>query len=411
MRFRVSHAVLFVAFLVVVGAAISVARTGIARANLASPQEVRALVGERKFDEAQSRLAAYLRFHERDSQSRLLMAQIATGRPDPQPTVALEQLEKIQPGSPRQDALVQFYKGKAHYFQKRYDLAETCWRNALRIDPLVPEAAWALVDLLDLEGRAEEAHTVGMQQHEVEPNPVDRVRILLEVSRIDIDKVAPGSIVQNMEPLYREHPDNLALGIPVGLAMVHDSHAEAGLSVLKDVLARHPDSAEAWDAWLTGLDDAGDEERLSAELGRLPRALANDPRIAKHQGRVAQNEHDFDAAVKAYRRAYEAAPFDGVLLYKFNLVLGRLGKKDSEARRIERALTAFQAAFKELRGAHREAMTDKTLGTVPNPRTYQRLAELREKMGRRDEALAWHRLVLKDSPNDPLSLAALARLK
>jgi hypothetical protein len=32
-------------------------------------------------------------------------------------------------------------------------------------------------------------------------------------------------------------------------------------------------------------------------------------------------------------------------------------------------------------------------------------------MGRFDEARAWHRLVLRDVPNDPLSLAALARLK
>jgi hypothetical protein len=32
-------------------------------------------------------------------------------------------------------------------------------------------------------------------------------------------------------------------------------------------------------------------------------------------------------------------------------------------------------------------------------------------MGRFDEARAWHRLVLQDSPDDSLSLAALARLK
>src|SRR5262249_5993998 len=154
---------------------------------------------------------------------------------------------------------------------------EACWRNALRIDPLVPEAGWALLDLLDLEGRAEEAHDVGMQQHKIEPNPIDRVRVLLEVSRIDIDKVAAGSIVQNIEPLYLEHPDNLPLGIAVGLARVHDSHAEPGLLILEDVLKRHPESADAWDAWLNGLDDAGQEDRLATELARLPRTMVNDP--------------------------------------------------------------------------------------------------------------------------------------
>jgi tetratricopeptide (TPR) repeat protein len=339
------------------------------------------------------------------------MAQIATGRPDPQAAVALEYLKRIKPGSPRQDALVQFFKGKAHYFQKRYDMSEMCWRNALRIDPLVPEAGWALVDLLDLEGRAEEAHIVGMRQHEFEPNPADRVRILLEVSRIDIDKVAAGSIVQNLELLNRDHPENLPIGIALGLGLVHDSHFEQGVAILEDVRKRHPESPEAWDAWLTGLDDAGHEDRLAAELGRLPGSMVSDPRFAKHYGRVAQNERKFDAAVNAYRRAFEATPWDGVVLYKFNLVLGRLGKKDAEARRIEQTLAAFQAAFKDLRGVHREAMALQGLGTAPNTAVYQRLAELREKMGRRDEALAWHRLVLKDSPDDPLSLAAVARLK
>lgn len=410
MRFRVSHAILLLVTFFVAGAAVNVGLKGMARAKLATPEEIRALVGQRKFDEAQSRLGAYLQVHRRDAQARLLMAQIATARPDPQPAVALEHLARMAPGSPRQDALVQFFKGKAHYFQKRYDLAEACWRNALRIDPLVPEAGWALLDLMDLEGRTEEAHAIGMQQHEVEPNPIDRVRVLLEVSRIDIDKVAAGSIVQNFEPLYREHPDNLSLGIAVGLARVQDSHAEAGLLILEDVLKRHPESAEAWDAWLTGLDDAGQEDRLAVELARLPRTMVNDPRFARHQGRVAQNEHKLSVAAEAYRRAHAVAPFDGVVLYKLHLALNLAGKQ-TEARQVQRELAAFQSAFKELRGVHREAMTQKSLGTVPNTRIYQRLAELREKMGRKDEALAWHRAVLKDSPNDALSLAALARLK
>ena len=48
---------------------------------------------------------------------------------------------------------------------------------------------------------------------------------------------------------------------------------------------------------------------------------------------------------------------------------------------------------------------------TPHPKLYQRLADLREKMGRLDEAQAWHRLVLRDSPDDAVSLAALKRLK
>ena len=53
----------------------------------------------------------------------------------------------------------------------------------------------------------------------------------------------------------------------------------------------------------------------------------------------------------------------------------------------------------------------KALGLTPHPELYQFLAELREKMGRFDEARAWHRLVLRDLPENAVSLAALDRLK
>ena len=48
---------------------------------------------------------------------------------------------------------------------------------------------------------------------------------------------------------------------------------------------------------------------------------------------------------------------------------------------------------------------------APHTDLYHRLADLREKLGRFDEARAWHRLVLRDVPDDALSLAALERLK
>jgi hypothetical protein len=67
--------------------------------------------------------------------------------------------------------------------------------------------------------------------------------------------------------------------------------------------------------------------------------------------------------------------------------------------------------FRTTRGAYAELVAIKTLGLKPYTELYQRLADLREKMGRPDEARAWHRLVLRDSPENALSLAALERLK
>jgi hypothetical protein len=52
----------------------------------------------------------------------------------------------------------------------------------------------------------------------------------------------------------------------------------------------------------------------------------------------------------------------------------------------------------------------KDLGDVPNYALYQDLASNMESFGRIEEARAWHRLVLRDQPEDPVSKAAVQRL-
>ena len=98
----------------------------------------------------------------------------------------------------------------------------------------VPEAGWALVDLLDKEGRVEEAHCLGMRMHEVETDARDRVRILLEMSRLDIEIPDPLSQVELFEPLVRQHPEHLALNLMLGLALTRVNRSEEGLKLLEE---------------------------------------------------------------------------------------------------------------------------------------------------------------------------------
>jgi tetratricopeptide (TPR) repeat protein len=369
-----------------------------------------ALARQGRFERAQELMARYLEAFPNDDRAHLIMAQLAMDRPDAQPQLALDHLGRIRTSTPQEAAVLRFSVGKARYQQKRYDLAETCWKEALELDPAVPEAGWALIDMLDFEGRTEEAHRLGMRLFEVEPDPRDRVRLLLEMSRLDIEQVAPGSAVQVFAPVWRQHPAYLPLALAVGLALVHNSHCAEGIAVLGDALRRHPDSAEAWDGWLTGLDDGYQPDRLRQEFARLPRSLVADPRFARHEGNVALGAQDWPRAVQAYRRASAFEPFNAVVLYQLRMALRGTGEI-AALRRIDEVLTAYRNAYKQLRSVYREAAAIKTLGLEPRPELYQRLAGLREQMGRFDEARAWHRLVLRDVPDDAHSRAALARLK
>lgn len=373
-------------------------------------EDIIALARQRRFDRAQQLMDRYLRASPDDARAHLMMAQFAMDRPDPQPRRALAHLARIHARTPAEAAIVRFSEGKAHYQEKRYDLAEACWNEALTLDPTVPEAGWALLDLLDFQGRMVEAHRLGMRLYQVEPNPRDRVRLLLELIRIDLDKPAPGSQVQVFEPVARQVPESLPLAIAAGLALIHDSRSEDGVEMLAEALRRHPDSAEAWDAWLTGLDDAYRPDRLREEFGRLPKPLAADPRFARHEGAAAQGARDWPRAVDAYRRAAAFEPSSGAVLYRLRLALRSVGDAAEQAR-IDALLADRQEASGRMREVYEEARTTPTLGLQPHTDLYHRLAQLRERLGRFDEAREWHRLVLRDLPGDPVSLAALARLK
>ena len=98
------------------------------------------------------------------------------------------------------------------------------------------------------------------------------------------------------------------------------------------------------------------------------------------------------------------------MLYRLRTALRAAGET-AEFERVDRSLTVYRNAFLRMRPAYLEASAIKTLGLEPRTELYHRLAELREQMGRFDEARAWHRLVLLDAPDDPPSLAALSRHK
>jgi tetratricopeptide (TPR) repeat protein len=260
------------------------------------------------------------------------------------------------------------------------------------------------------------------------------VKILLEMSRLDIETADPLSQVILFEPLVKSHPENLPLSLTLGQSMIRVNRSDEGLEILKNALARHPDSPEAWDAWLTGLYQASEADRFCEDYHRLPKKLAANPRFAKHEGMIAQIGKDWPRAVAAYQRAFAYEPFNWPICNQLLFVL-RLAGETAEFERVHRIYETYKVAYRQMRGsyyerfipeetssfpeedfnhqrgAYYETLSIKTLGLAPHTELYQQLADLREKMGRFDEARAWHRQVLRDSPHDVLSLAALERLK
>ncbi len=327
----------------------------------------------------------------------------------------MPKLAKLRPASAKHAALIKFFEGKARYQEHRYDLTEECWNEALRLDPLVPEAGWVLVDLLDRESRTSEAHRLGMRLHEVEPDPRDRVKILLEMIRLDIEFPDPLSQVELFRNVVEAHPEHVPLVLTMGVALIRTNHTEEGLELIRGALKRKPRAPEVWDTWLTALYDASEVDKLATEYARLPQELATDPRFAKHEGMIAQIARDWPKAEAAYRRAFEFEPYNWGVCYRLRFVL-RLAGDAREFARVDRLYEAYKAAYKQVRGsfferfdaaekerprladiehsrgAYYETLAIDTLGITPHPELYQRLRNCANKwvdLTRHVPGIAW----------------------
>jgi tetratricopeptide (TPR) repeat protein len=328
---------------------------------------------------------------------------------------SLAHLRLVRPENRRMAASVKLSQGKAEYYLSQFDRAEASWNEALLLEPTIPVAGWSLLDMYYIQGRNEEARHLALKLFEVEPDPHDRVQLLLEIMRQDAQPPAPASIVQWFEPRVQQNPGDLHGNIALGLALVRDGKTGRGLRMLEASVEHDHENADAWEAWLTGLDDANQvgAEPLSLLVQateRLPSALAVSPRFAKFQARAAKERGATKEAVAAYRLAVSAAPHDQRVEYRFIRTLRQIGEVH-EAEQRERTYHARLSASQEVRPLYIRANAVKTLGTEPHSDLYQQIADLRERMGLREEALAWHRVVLRDDPNNPRSQIELQRLQ
>ena len=83
----------------------------------------------------------------------MLMAQVALQRADQKPRIALEHLARIAAHDRATRAIVLLNEGKAFSALGWNDRAEVAWKNALALEPRVPEAGWNLLSLYYVQGR------------------------------------------------------------------------------------------------------------------------------------------------------------------------------------------------------------------------------------------------------------------
>lgn len=417
MRLRTGGVVGLVVILVSVGT-LWVARSWLAP--LPDLGRAISLAEAHRFDEAEALAREYLRRDPSNARACMLAAQFAIERPyapakpnemlDPAPALrALEYLGRIKTDKRDLQAMAALYRGKAQYRLGRLVDAEASWDEALRLKPQIQEAGWHLLELYYLQGRVEASRRLALKMHEVEPDPHDRVQYLLEIFRQEVQPPAPESLLGVFEPIVRANPGDFRAIVTLGLALERSGRIDTGLEQVRQAVRVAPEQPDAWEAWLTLLEEAGQIDSLARALERVPKDLSASPRFARFAARVAQERNDGKAAVASYRRAVEASPRDRTLAFRLVRALSAAGLAD-EANHLDHFLRARQEAAAEVLPLYQELNGVSSIGTTPTPDLYKRAGALRERMGLPDEALAWYRLALKDRPDDAEGLAAVERL-
>lgn len=366
---------------------------------------------ESRHDDAERMLDRLLARRPDQRDANLLMAQVLIDRTNPKPEQALTCLARIKTRDPQLRAVLLVQKGKALYQLRRLAEAESAWLEARVLNPRIPEAGWLLIQQYYLQGREDEVVKLALELQPREFDPIDRVRYLLELVREDVERLAAAGVIPWLEPAVQANPGDRASSLALGRALVKEGRTEEGNRLLQKLIADDPQNLKAWDAWLNALADSGEIDALGRELDRVPKSIAGAPELAAHRGRVAQEARRYPEAVAAYEEALNAMPNDPRLLYRLGRML-RLsgGEKAKEAEVFEARASSMETASKALKAAYREASAVKGLGLTPNPALYQRLADLLERLGKPEEALAWHKLVLEAEPTDGKSLEAIQRL-
>jgi tetratricopeptide (TPR) repeat protein len=389
MRFGTRRTSLALATLVLLAAGIA-ALVGESLRPRPTLDEVCALADARRFDEAEVRGEAYLRLFPDDARALLVMAELAMASPSPDPHRALGRLGRIHADSPGLAAWVLIDQGNAYDLLSRHDRAEACWKEALRRDPSAGEAGRRLLDLFTLQGRSDDARALALDRLERQPDPLERARRLVRLARLDVDPPDPWMVIRRFEPAVSGWSADLPTTLACGLALTSVSRAQDGLPMLRRAVEQHPDEPAAWDALLTALDLAGQETELAGLLARRPGGLRSDPRFAGHEGRAEQEAGHWPEAARAYRRAWEYRP-DNTVGYRLRRALVLSGQA-AEAERFGRLVLDYREAYKQVRGLLEPADSALEEGRVPPAELSRRMAGLRERMGRMDEARAWRLL-------------------
>ncbi len=344
-----------------------------------------------QYQAAEAQLTAYLAASPGDDSARLLLARVSLNLAEPKPDAALELTDTVQPGSGRQAATIQEIRGEAFFLQQRYVPAEAAWLEALKREPSIAEVGWGLLNLYALQGRHVEANRLALQLYDVEPDPHDRLQLLLQMIRFDAHANEIGALIHQLQPVVQAHPDDLPSMLALGTALVREGRAPEGLDMLRKASRAHPDVDEAWLHLVEALAESGEADELDRTMPQVPPSASEATRYLAARGWLALQHQDAAGAARSYLEAFEKRPADPAIAYRLKIALHHAGR-DAELAALTPRLQAAIEAGDKITPLYDRIDAARDLDPATTAPLYREVAAVLRSVGRVAEADLWDRL-------------------
>ncbi|MCS6951557.1 MAG: tetratricopeptide repeat protein [Bryobacterales bacterium] len=322
------------------------------------------MVAQNRKEEAARYLDQLLKEHPNNAELEALHAAVLLDLGGAQRVeTAVKKLQAAVGRNPN-DAALRFYLGRAHQIQGNVDVAQTQFREALRVraDYLPARLALAQIHLDRKEWAAalQQANEIlarapnhlagGLIRASALAGSGDRDQarqqlqellrlypgsrdVLLQLGRVEYQSQRLAEAEKAFEQCYRARPEDLECFLGLVETYAAQRQFARALQALRQQQARQPDQPRLWLAEANVLVLSGDYQAAAPIYERL---VKREPNVAEHYlrlGEVWRQLQKLDLALEHFRKARDLRPREASFHYPFALLLHTMGRA-AEARGI-----------------------------------------------------------------------------
>lgn len=326
---------------------------------------------------AAQELGDYLRFHPKNAEGWMLMAQAQANLNDLD--ACLHSLQQV-PENSSQAAEAKFRIGEVLHELARDREAEQALTESIAMfrqrSNNVPKLAAqsVLLNIYLVEERWEEAEELLWDMYHTWP-PLDENAkpLLVALLGLKFNRTPPEIGASKLAKLVKQDPEDDRARRMLGKYYIQLGRSTEGKSLIQQSVARHPDDVVTRTLWIWCLYELGDPDAAAVALEPLPAGWENRVELWTYRARAHYELGQWDEAIACGREALARDAFDRQAHFQLARALRRIGQNDESQRHNQIADELRLAEEKRLSLFEDVTVARRSHPTVDDCRTFAEL--------------------------------------